>query len=103
MTMPTAAAPAASAYLAPVLSASTSTAPPMRPCTRISFISSGVTTSTAPNRPALTAVLSMPPTTSMPSAACSSPIKAQFFKVLPLTRVVRPTMAQELMPTNAAR
>ena len=105
ITMPTvaAAAPTASAYLAPVAKASTRAGVPMRPSTLKALMSSGAATSATPKMASLTATLSMPPNTSTSNIACSPASSAQLIAVLPRVRVMMPTMAQELMPVKAAR
>ena len=45
----------------------------------------------------------MPPKTSNSSTACSAASSAQWRDVLPRASVVRPTIAHEVMPVNAAR
>ena len=81
ITRPTvaAAAPTASAYLAPVSKLSTIAAGAIRPATRRRF------------------------STSRTSTACKPASSAQWRAVLPRGSVVRPTIAHELMPLNAAR
>ncbi len=105
ITMPTAAAaaPTASAYLAPVSNASTSTPRPMRPLTASERISSGVATSTATKMPTLSHSLWISPKHNSSSTACSATISAQLPARLPRGAVVSPTIAHELMPANAAR
>ena len=104
ITMPTvaAAAPTASAYLAPVEKLSISAGMAMRPCTLKDFNNSGVPTIVASSRPTFRWVFSMPPDSSAASSACSASISPQRRAVLPWVRVVSPTMAQRLMPLKAA-
>ena len=78
ITSPTlpAAAPTASAYLAPVMSASISTARSMRPCTFSSLINRGVATTPSAKRPTLTLSLSKLTKATTPSSACSKASRA---------------------------
>ena len=108
ITMPTvaAAAPTASAYLAPVSNASTSTPWRMRPVMPASFQpASAIATPTA-NRPSLIHSLCWPEV----GEAITRQQRVQHDHQRPVlrrccrwSRVVRPTMAQEVMPVNAAR
>ena len=107
ITMPTvaAAAPTASAYLAPVSSASTSTPWPMRPVMPASFQPASAIATPAANSAIFTWSL-LPPRSANAisiSKACSTTSRHQLAGRLPLARVVRPTIAQEVMPVNAAR
>ena len=105
ITRPTvaAAAPTASAYLAPVSKLSTIAAGAIRPATRRRFSSNGAATSVATKITTRAAALSIPPNTSSTSTACKPASSAQWRAVLPRGSVVRPTIAHELMPLNAAR
>ncbi len=105
--MPTvaAAAPTANAYLAPVSSASTTTPWPTRPVMPPSFQPASAMATPQAKRPSLIISLWLPrlPKAMTASSACSTRASAQLPAVLPWVRVVRPMMAQEVMPVKAAR
>ena len=104
ITIPTvaAAAPTANAYLAPVSKASTNTLGSMRPRMLRPRINRIVSTTLAPKTPSLT-ISSRLVKAIKTSAICSTNIKPQFLGLLPLTAVVSPIMAHDVMPTKAAK
>ncbi len=77
----------------------------MRPVTPANFQPASAMATPIANRPSLIHSLCWPRSAKAMSASrtCSTTISVQFFAVLPLTVVVRPTIAQELMPVKAAR
>ena len=107
ITMPTvaAAAPTASAYLAPVSKASSSTALSMRPIMPSHFCPAQTRAIPTAKKPSLMVSPSLPQSTKAISASstCSTTSKTQLALRLPRTEVLRPTIMQDVMPVNAAR